>query len=101
MTTSLAPLEISDEVVTLTAQWRDGSLNPRQLRSAGQTPGTVYGNKVASRNVQLEAHQFALAYKRGVRRFTLAGADNVTAIAHQVQFHPVSFEILNIEFLVK
>jgi large subunit ribosomal protein L25 len=99
MTTSLAPKTLRDEIVTVNAEWRDeSSPNPRQLRAAGRIPATLYGKGLESRSLHVDNHSFALAFKRGVRRYTLEGADGITAIAQQVQYHPVSFQLLNIEF---
>jgi ribosomal protein L25 (general stress protein Ctc) len=88
------------EILEIPTIDRDDSRNPRQLRACGLIPGTVYGKGLTSRNVAVDNHIFKLAYKRGVRKFKL-GENGVTAWAHQVQYNPVSFQILNIEFLIK
>jgi ribosomal protein L25 (general stress protein Ctc) len=83
----------------LDVQERDVTRNPRQLRSAGLIPATLYGGGSTPKNLQVEAHAFTLAYKKGVREFKL-GALGLNAKAHQVQHHTTSLKILNIEFLL-
>lgn len=96
-------------VVDIQSQERDRQQNPRQLRAAGLIPATLYGKGpdgklIAPVNLQVPAHQFALDYKKGVRRFKLQGPSALqgkTAKAHQVQYHTISHQILNIEFLLE
>lgn len=100
MTTTTCPETLPlNEVFTVEASARPEGMNPRQIRATGWIPATYYGKGIPSRSLQVKGHEFAQAYKRGVRLFQLNGLD-MTAKVQQIQFHPVLFDILNIEFTV-
>lgn len=80
---------------------RDNTLNPRQLRSAGFVPATLYGKGVASQSIQVRAHEFTLAMMHGNREFRLQGlGSEVTARVQQLQVDPVKQTPLSVEFLL-
>ena len=85
---------------TIEAQERDTSRNPRQLRADGLIPATVYGKNVEAKSVQVPSHIFTQAFLKGNKDYELQGL-GLTVKAHQIQIHPVSRHILNIEFLAE
>ena len=48
-------------IIKLNAQEREADKNPRQLRSAGFVPATVYGKGMESKNIMVCAHEFEMA----------------------------------------
>jgi ribosomal protein L25 (general stress protein Ctc) len=85
---------------TIEAQERDTSRNPRQLRADGLIPATIYGKSFEAKSIQVPSHVFTQAYLKGNKEYELQGMD-LTVKAHQIQIHPVSRNVLNIEFLVE
>lgn len=75
---------------------RDTTLNPRQLRTAGFIPATLYGKGLASQSIQVRMHAFEVAYSKGGRSFDL-GSFGIASVK-QIQVDPVSQKVLNIEF---
>lgn len=73
----------------------------KKLRVAGQLPATVYGKKVESASVTVEADAFAKTYEEagetGLVELSFGGAVRPVLI-HHVQKHPVSGTILHVEF---
>ena len=84
----------------LKATERDTTLNPRQLRSAGFVPATLYGGAgKESLSIQVRAHEWIQSFAAGNREYKLAGVEgDVTARVQQYQMDPVSRNILSIEF---
>jgi ribosomal protein L25 (general stress protein Ctc) len=91
------------ETTPLQTTLRDDTLNPRQLRSAGFIPATLYGPGREPVSIQVREEEFVRLYGRQrIKHFLLDGLEgNLMATAHQVQVHPVSQKVLNIEFLSK
>ena len=99
-----APTETAPEVVTpLKASERDQTLNPRQLRSAGFIPATLYGKDRASVSIQVKDEEFVRLYGRQKQRlFVLEGLTaepNLKVRVKQVQIKPVAQKVLCIEFM--
>jgi ribosomal protein L25 (general stress protein Ctc) len=92
--------QTQEERHTLTAAERDNTLNPRQLRSNGLLPATVYGKNFPSRSIQLPKKEFTRLYNTGARFFQLDGV-NLTVKVQQVQYDHLSLELLNVEFMVE
>jgi ribosomal protein L25 (general stress protein Ctc) len=88
----------TETATKLTAQERDTARNPRQLRTDGFIPATIYGKGFGPLSIQVPTKPFYMAYRDGADLFELEGV-GVIAKAHQVQIHSTSHEILNIEFL--
>lgn len=92
--------ESNQKPAPLQATERDNTLNPRQLRTAGFLPATLYANNIESQSIQVREIEFVRLYQHGVREFQLTGlAGEIVARAHQVQIKPIKEEVLNIEFL--
>lgn len=86
----------------LKATERDTTITPRQLRSAGFLPATVYGGKATPQSIQVRTHEFELLYQKGHREFDLQHHDGstISARAHQVQKNARTQQYENIEFLL-
>ena len=84
----------------LTAQKRNESLNPRQIRSSGKIPATLYGQGMESLSLELNNKEFALAYKKDKNAiFSLKiGEESFESIIKHVQTKTLKDDILNIEF---
>ncbi len=84
----------------LTAKKRDNSKNPRQLRSSGKLPATLYGKDTESISLELDAKEFAIAYKKDKNAiFTLSiDKDSYDSIVKKVQRETLKDSLLNVEF---
>ena len=79
---------------------RDNTINPRQLRSAGFIPATLYGKGIESLSIQVREIEFSKLYGHGQREFELTGLPQAYKVKVQnVQVTSVKEEILSIEFL--
>lgn len=80
---------------------RDNTLNPRQLRSAGFIPATLYGKAVDAQSIQTRTKEFTRLYATGSRTFQLEGLNQAFVVKIQdVQINPITQEILSIQFLL-
>lgn len=76
--------------------------NPRQIRSEGMLPGSIYGKGMDAKNIQLNTHEFELAYrdnKEGTWELTL-GKEKFNAKIQELQVNYATNEYLNVEFAV-
>ena len=76
--------------------------NPRQIREMGLLPGSLYGKGMDAKNIQLNTHEFEMAYrnnKDGNWDLTL-GKDKYTATIKELQVNYATNEFLNVEFAV-
>lgn len=73
----------------------------KKLRQSGKIPGTVYGKDIASLSVAVTAADFDKIYKEagttGIVELTL-DKETRPILIHHVQSHPVSGNILHVEF---
>ena len=79
---------------------RDTEKNPRQIRSAGFIPGSIYGKGVDAKNIQINTHEFELAYrnnKEGDWELSL-GKEKINAKIQELQINYATNEYLNVEF---
>ncbi|MBQ8475767.1 hypothetical protein IJ531_01760 [bacterium] len=84
----------------LNIQEREADKNPRQIRSMGFIPATIYGKGMDSKNIQVNTHEFEMAYrnnKEGNWELTL-GKEKFTAQIQELQANFATSEYLNIEF---
>lgn len=82
---------------------RDENKNPRQIRSAGFLPGSIYGKGMEPKNIQVNTHEFEMAYKsnkEGEWELTL-DKEKFTATIQELQKNYATNEFLNVEFLAK
>ncbi len=79
---------------------READKNPRQLRAAGLLPATVYGKGMESKSIQMNAHEFNMAYKNApeaVYEITV-GKEKFTTNVQEAQIQYSNNAILNVEF---
>jgi len=84
----------------LTAQERNDSLNPRQLRRSGKIPATLYGKDSESLSLELDTKEFAHTYKKDKNAiFSInVGKKSYDSVVKKVQTKTLKDEILNVEF---
>ncbi len=75
----------------------------KKLRTAGLIPANVFGNKIKSVSVAVEANAFTTVYKEagetGVIALTIESEKETRPVlVHQVQIDPVSGLLLHVEF---
>lgn len=85
---------------TLTAQKRDNSLNPRQLRRSGKLPATLYGKGIESLSLEFNGKEFINTYKKDKNAiFTIKiGKESHDSIVKKLQTETLKDDILNVEF---
>ena len=84
--------------LTITA--REEGKNPRQIRSAGFLPGSLYGKGIEAKTIQVNTHDFQMAYKNnqeGTWELTL-GNEKFNAKIQELQMNFATNELLNVEF---
>ena len=87
-------------LIKLNAQEREADKNPRQLRSAGFVPATVYGKGMESKNIMVCAHEFEMATRnnRDAVIELQAGKDKFKVVIQELQINYSTNQVLNIEF---
>lgn len=98
----MAKTESTNQKVTLAAEARTIiGKKVKQMRKQGILPGNIVGPDFKSTSVSVKAKDFADAYKvaheTSVVYITL-GKDSVPTLIKQIQHHPVSHEILHVDF---
>lgn len=85
---------------TLTAENRNEKLNPRQLRSTGKVPATLYGKGMESLSIELDLKEFVTTYKKDRNAiFELkVGKSVYNTVVKKVQVLASKDTVLNIEF---
>ena len=81
---------------------RTDGKNPRQIREMGFLPGSIYGKGMDAKNIQINTHEFELAYrdnKEGNWDLTL-GKEKYTAKIQELQVNYATNEYLNVEFAI-
>ena len=86
---------------TITATARQEGKNPRQLRAAGFLPGSIYGKNIEAKNIQVNTHDFELAYKANRENTweVVLGSEKINAKIQELQVNYATNEFLNVEFL--
>ncbi|MBI5620070.1 50S ribosomal protein L25 [Candidatus Gottesmanbacteria bacterium] len=73
----------------------------KQLRAAGQLPGTVYGKKIKSESITVAKADFESVWHKagetGLVELTGVGTPR-SVLIHSVQLHPVTRALLHVEF---
>lgn len=73
----------------------------KKLRAAGLVPGNVFGKDIKSFAVQLSAKEFNKVYEEagetGIVELTI-GKTTAPVLISNVQYHPVSDELLHVDF---
>ena len=86
----------------LKVELREEGKNPRQLRATGNLPGSLYGKNMDAKNIQINTHEFELAYrnnKDGEWELSL-GKEKFNAKIQELQINYATNEYLNVEFAV-
>ena len=86
--------------VSMKIENRDENKNPRQLRAAGFLPGSLYGKGIEAKNIQVNTHDFELAYRNNqdsTWELTL-GSEKFSAKIQELQMNYATNEYLNVEF---
>ena len=81
---------------------REEGKNPRQIRQAGFLLGSIYGKNIEAKNIQVNSHEFELAYrnnKEGEWELDL-GKEKFNAKIQELQMNYATGEYLNVEFTV-
>ena len=84
--------------LTITA--REEGKNPRQIRQAGFLPGSLYGKGIEAKSIQINTHEFEMAYKNnqeGTWELVL-GKEKFNAKIQELQMNFATNELLNVEF---
>lgn len=84
----------------LQAKKRNNSINPRQLRSSGKLPATLYGKEMESISIELDTKDFIATYKKDKFAVFELNVDNknYSAVVKKVQIKPTTDAYLNVEF---
>ena len=87
-------------IVKIEAKNREQDKNPRQLRAEGLLPATVYGKGMESKSIQINAHEFKMAYKNAEDALyeISVGKDTYKTIVQEAQIQYSDNSILNVEF---
>ena len=80
---------------------RASNLNPRQIRTSGFLPGSIYGKGMEAVSIQLNTHEFELLYKNNREStWELKLDDKIyTAKIQELQVNHSTGQFLNVEFL--
>ena len=84
----------------LKIELREEGKNPRQIRANGFLPGSVYGKGMEAKNIQINTHEFELAYrdnKENTRELDLNG-EKLNVKIQELQVNYATKEYLNVEF---
>ncbi len=84
----------------LKIELREEGKNPRQIRANGFLPGSVYGKGMEAKNIQINTHEFELAYrdnKENTWELDLNG-EKLNVKIQELQVNYATKEYLNVEF---
>ena len=86
--------------ITIEAQKRDESKNPRQLRAAGFLPATVYGKGKDSVSIQVDKRTFVNTYKNNKDEVyeIVIGSDKYNTKVQNFQVEAGTQLPMNVEF---
>ena len=90
----------AETLIKIKAEEKDADKNPRQIRSAGYLPITIYGKGIESKSYKINTHEFELAYKNNIdATFEIEiGSKKIKAKIQELQKNYSLNQILNIEF---
>lgn len=88
------------ETIKLKAEDRAENKNPRQLRSEGLLPATIYGKGVDSKSIQINAHEFNMAFKnaKDATYEISVGKEKFSTKVQEAQIQYSNNAVLNVEF---
>jgi large subunit ribosomal protein L25 len=73
----------------------------KNVRKQGLLPGNVYGKNIKSQSVQVDRKEFELVYKEAGETGLITlqvGKEELPVLVNNVQKHPISDEIIHIDF---
>jgi len=92
------------EITPMTVENRqDGGKGvARKLRASGRIPGVVYGVGQPPQAISFDGHTFETMMRKGTHhgllRVEFAGSkDSVTALAREIQIHPLTRKVLHVD----
>lgn len=90
------------DVIKLNAEKRSEDKNPRQLRSEGILPATLYGKGMDSISIQLNSKDFTQAYKKNAEATFELTIDKKSykTVAQAVQKNYATNETQSVEFKI-
>lgn len=79
---------------------REEGKNPRQIRQAGFLPGSIYGKGMEAKNIQINTHEFEMAYKKNQENSWELSLDKekFNVKIQELQVNYATNEYLNVEF---
>lgn len=79
---------------------REEGKNPRQIRTAGFLPGSIYGKGMEAKSIQVNTHEFEMAYKKNQENTWELSLDNekFNVKIQELQMNFATSEYLNVEF---
>lgn len=88
--------------MTVVHRQENGKGVARKLRAAGRIPGIVYGVGEPAQAVSFDGHAFETMMRKGAHHGLLrvefdGGSDAVTALAREIQIHPVTRRVLHVD----
>ena len=91
---------MSDTILATERRSTTGKAHARRIRRAGKIPAVIYGEVKEPISLEIDAHGFEMMYREGHSLVTLDidGKDQ-QAIIREVQKHPVSSNILHVDFM--
>ncbi len=80
-----------------------GTGNSRRLRATGGLPGVIYGSEKEPVAIEIDCHEFELvlhhhASESMLLTIGLEGEGDVAVLVKEVQHHPVSSELVHVDF---
>ena len=85
------------------AKKRNESVKPDALRKAGEIPAVFYGAGKTTASISIPVAQFKKLWREAGESSTVkisVGDNNIDALIHEVQVHPVTEEPIHVDFLV-
>ncbi|MDP2691418.1 MAG: 50S ribosomal protein L25 [bacterium] len=88
--------------IALTAQSRPTDLRARDLRRKKLIPAVVYGQGFENLHLQMDYQTFRRAFEKAtystIVSLDVKGAKAVPVLVHDVQYHPVTDDIVHVDF---
>jgi len=90
-------------MLVIKAKKRNGSVNLNTLRKTGEIPAVFYGAGKTSTSISLSIIEFKKIWREAGESSTVKISlddNNIDALIHEVQVHPVTEEPIHVDFLV-
>ena len=85
---------------TINVTKREEGKNPRQIRTSGFLPGSIYGKGIEAQSIQINTHDFEMAYKNNKdgEWVLVLDKEKINAKIQELQVNYATNEFLNVEF---